>query len=111
AAGAIVSTADDVERFFSALSQGRVVTPALLREMRITTASSNGYGLGYARVQAPCATLWGNHGDFLGYNTSALATADGSWQLVLFVNLDEDMVAPRAEETLNQVLITALCNR
>ena len=109
AAGAIVSTADDVERFFSALNQGRLLPAHLLREMRTTTQSSGGYGLGYARVQAPCATLWGNHGDFLGYNASAWGTTDGKWQLVVFVNLDESVVPPKANEALNQVLITALC--
>jgi D-alanyl-D-alanine carboxypeptidase len=111
AAGGIVSTADDVERFFSALGQGRLLTADLVREMRTTTTGSNGYGLGYARVQAPCATLWGNHGDFLGYNTSAWGTADGSRQLVVFVNLDEDNVKPGAVDTLDRVLLTALCKR
>ncbi len=33
AAGGIVSTAEDVQRFFSALLQGRIVGPTLLREM------------------------------------------------------------------------------
>jgi D-alanyl-D-alanine carboxypeptidase len=110
AAGAIVSTADDVERFFSALNQGRLLPARLLREMRTPTKSSGGYGLGYARVQAPCATLWGNNGNFLGYNASAWGTSDGKWQLVLFVNLDESALTPRLNHALNQVLINALCH-
>jgi len=77
--------------------------------MGTPTASSAGYGLGLARVQAPCATLWGNHGDFLGYNASAWGTADGKRQLVLFVNLDESIVTPKLTGALNRVLITALC--
>src|SRR5215471_1523092 len=95
AAGAIVSTGDDVERFFSALGQGRLLPAHLLRVMRTPTTSSGGYGLGYARVQAPCSTLWGNNGNFLGYNASAWGTPDGSRQLVLFVNLDESTLTPK----------------
>jgi D-alanyl-D-alanine carboxypeptidase len=110
AAGAIVSTADDVERFFSALNQGRLLPARLLREMRTPTESSGGYGLGYARVQAPCATLWGNNGNFVGYNASAWGTGDGKWQLVLFVNLDESALTPRLNHALNQVLIKPLCS-
>ena len=111
AAGAIVSTVDDVERFFSALSQGRLLPAHLLRVMRTPAKSSAGYGLGYARVQAPCAKLGGNNGNFLGYNASAWGTTDGAWQLVLFVNLDESALTPKLSRALNQVLITALCRR
>jgi D-alanyl-D-alanine carboxypeptidase len=95
AADAIVSTGDDVERFFSALNQGRLLPAHLLREMRTPTKSSGGYGLGYAHVQAPCATLGGNNGHFLRYNASAWGTPDGTWQLVLFVNLDESILTPK----------------
>jgi D-alanyl-D-alanine carboxypeptidase len=110
AAGAIVSTADDVERFFSALNEGRLLPAPLLHDMMTPTKSSGGYGLGLARVHAPCATLWGNHGDFLGYNASAWGTTGGTWQLVLFVNLDESAVTPRLTRALNQLLITTLCS-
>jgi D-alanyl-D-alanine carboxypeptidase len=111
AAGAIVSTADDLERFFSALNQGRLLPAPLLREMTTPTPSSAGYGLGYVRIQAPCATLLGNHGNFLGYDASAWGTTDGSWQLVLFVNLDESNLTPKLTQALNQVLLTALCRQ
>jgi D-alanyl-D-alanine carboxypeptidase len=111
AAGAIVSTADDLERFFSALNQGRLMPASLLREMTTPTKASSGYGLGYVRLQgpAPCAALLGNNGNFLGYNASAWGTTDGKRQLILFANLDEDNITPRISNALNQVLFTALC--
>jgi D-alanyl-D-alanine carboxypeptidase len=109
AAGGIVSTADDLERFFSALNQGRLLPAPLLADMRTPTKSSGGYGLGYARVRAPCATLVGNNGNFLGYNASAWGTPDGKWQLVVFVSLDESALTPRITNALNRMLITTLC--
>jgi D-alanyl-D-alanine carboxypeptidase len=109
AAGAIVSTADDLERFFSALNQGRILPSSLLRDMMTPTSSSGGYGLGYARVKAPCATLWGNHGNFLGYDASAWGTTDGKWEFVLFVNLDESALTPGITRALNQALLATLC--
>jgi D-alanyl-D-alanine carboxypeptidase len=111
AAGAIVSTADDLERFFSALNRGRLLPPTLLRAMTTPTRSSGGYGFGYARIQAPCGTLWGNNGNFLGYNASAWGTPGADRQFVMFVNLDEDNFTPPLRQALSQVLITALCRR
>ena len=53
AAGAIVSTADDVARFYRALLQGRLLRADLLREMESTVpmgVPSNAYGLGLWRT-------------------------------------------------------------
>ena len=53
AAGAIVSSADDVARFYRALLQGRLLRADLLREMETTVPmglASNDYGLGLWRT-------------------------------------------------------------
>jgi D-alanyl-D-alanine carboxypeptidase len=110
AAGAIVSTARDLDRFFGALNAGRLLPPALLRAMTTPTKASGGYGLGYARLVAPrCGTLWWNNGNYLGYNASAFGAPGGRRQLVLFVNLDESNLTRARMEALNQVVATALC--
>jgi D-alanyl-D-alanine carboxypeptidase len=110
AAGAIVSTVADLDRFFGALNGGRLLPPPLLRAMTTATPASHGYGLGYARVQTPhCGTLWWNNGNYLGYNASAFGSPGGGRQLILFVNLDESNLTAARMRALNQVLFTALC--
>lgn len=109
AAGAMVSTVDDIQRFYSALNGGRLLRPDLLQAMR-TTATS-GYGLGIARVRPPCGVQWGNSGDFIGYNAKAYGPPDASVQYVAFVNLDEASMTPRIRRALDRVDGLALCGR
>jgi D-alanyl-D-alanine carboxypeptidase len=111
AAGAITSTAADVERFYSALNRGRVLSPALMREMRTTVASApgQGYGLGLARVDLPCGSRWGNGGDFLGYNAEAWGSERGRRTAVFFVNLDELSQTPRIRRAINRLRVAAVC--
>ena len=108
AAGGMVSTADDLERFYSALNRGRLLPANLLRAMRDVVPSS-GYGLGLAQAKAPCGTFWGNGGDFPGYNANAYGSADGSRQYVLFLNLDEAAFTPRVNRALERVALIASC--
>ena len=87
AAAGMVSTADDLQRFFSALLGGRVVGPALLRDMRtVVPAGRLDYGLGIAVFRTPCGPAWGHTGNAQGTITVAWNTADASRQLVLVVN-------------------------
>jgi D-alanyl-D-alanine carboxypeptidase len=112
AAGAIVSTVDDVARFYRALFEGRVVGPRQLAEMKATVAAysqTQRYGLGLARFPTPCGPLWGNGGDFVGFNSSAYGRADGSTQFVLFANLDELSFTPKVQQALNRLYVAAHC--
>ncbi len=87
AAAGMVSTADDVQRFFKALLGGRVVGPALLREMKtLVPAGRQRYGLGLATFPTPCGRAWGHTGNAQGMITVAWNTVDASRQLVLVVN-------------------------
>src|SRR6185312_5258364 len=96
AAGAIVSTTDDVARFYRALLQGRLLRADLLHEMESTVPVGfrvNGYGLGLWQTGTmalsdkpfPCGSVWGHNGDWAGFNTNAFSTKDGRRQFVLFV--------------------------
>jgi D-alanyl-D-alanine carboxypeptidase len=87
AAAGMVSTADDLQQFFSALLEGRVIGTALLREMEtVVSAGRLDYGLGIAAFRTPCGTAWGHTGNAQGTITVAWNTADASRQLVLVVN-------------------------
>jgi D-alanyl-D-alanine carboxypeptidase len=115
AAGAIVSTADDVARFYRALLSGRLLGPELLKSMetidRVTIdASGSGYGLGLSREgHLPCGDAWGHDGDVPGYLTMAFNSKDATRQIVVVVN--SDSLTKRAQQALNKVLMTAYCRR
>jgi D-alanyl-D-alanine carboxypeptidase len=86
-AGAIVSTADDLQRFFAAVLRGRVLGSALLREMEtLVPAGRLRYGLGIATVPTSCGRAWGHSGNVQGTIAVAWNTRDASRQLVLVVN-------------------------
>ena len=87
AAGGIVSTPGDVQRFFAALLRGRVLGPAVLREMEtLVPAGRQRYGLGIATFPTPCGSAWGHTGNVQGTVAVAWNTRDASRQLVLVVN-------------------------
>ena len=87
AAGAVVSTADDVQRFFAALLGGRILDPKLLGEMQtLEPAGAFRYGLGIATFPTPCGPAWGHTGNVLGTIVVAWNTRDASRQLVVVVN-------------------------
>jgi D-alanyl-D-alanine carboxypeptidase len=77
AAGAIVSSAANLSRFYRALMDGRLLSPRLLREMKTTVAENPAdpnyfrYGLGIERVQDTCGANWGHTGAIFGYQDMA----------------------------------------
>lgn len=88
AAGAIVSTVDDVARFYRALFSGELLPQPLLGEMlrTVPTDRTNQYGLGLYRYQLACGFAWGHGGAFSGYRTSVMASRDGSHVVVVAAN-------------------------
>lgn len=106
AAGELVSTLPDLNRFFAALLGGALLPPAQLRAMRDTTASGGRYGLGLFPVRLPCRrTVWGHNGEINGSYVQTLATADGRRVVSYRVNSDAD-ISRTAEAKL---LSTAFC--
>lgn len=86
AAGAIVSTAPDLARFYAALLDGRLLAPAQVRELETTVSESEPYGLGIERGPFSCAIAWGHGGAVPGYQTLAYSSEDGSRQTIVMVN-------------------------
>jgi D-alanyl-D-alanine carboxypeptidase len=108
AAGAIVSTADDLQRFFAALLRGRVLGPALLREMEtLVPAGRQRYGLGIATFPTPCGPAWGHTGNVQGTIAVAWNTKDASRQLVLVVNTYP--LSAELEAAVRRVQVAAFC--
>ncbi|MFI9019192.1 serine hydrolase domain-containing protein [Streptomyces griseus] len=83
AAGAVISTNGDLNRFYTALLKGRLLPPAQLAQMRTTVpAESFGpgvrYGLGLSSTPLSCGGVyWGHGGTIPGYFTLGGVTKDG----------------------------------
>ncbi|MEV6073438.1 serine hydrolase domain-containing protein [Nocardia sp. NPDC052001] len=89
AAGAMVSTLDDLAVFAGAQQDGRLLAPAQLSLLRSTfheQGRDTGFAMGIYRWDSPCGPVWLKYGAVLGY-FSAVATSDsGDKQVVLAAN-------------------------
>jgi D-alanyl-D-alanine carboxypeptidase len=108
AAGAVVSTAADVARFYQGLMSGHLLRPSLLREMTKTVpAESPGrYGLGLAAFDLPCGTVWGHTGGIFGYSSFAFSDRSGRRSAVLLIPTEFDQAIATA---ISPVLAAAWC--
>jgi D-alanyl-D-alanine carboxypeptidase len=91
-AGAIISTSNDLSRFYAALLAGRLLRPALLTQMLTTVPVSpvNGYALGIYTQRGPCGTVWGHDGGINGYITFAYNDRSGRRSAVLMLPTQPD---------------------
>jgi D-alanyl-D-alanine carboxypeptidase len=99
-AGALISTASDLSRFWSAIGNGALLPPAQIREMRQTVPATGGdvaavpgsrYGLGIFSIPLTCGgTYWSHEGDVPGYNTVGAVSSDGRTTVVLSLNSNVD---------------------
>ncbi|WFB07881.1 beta-lactamase family protein [Streptomyces sp. LX-29] len=97
AAGELVSTLDDLARFFGALLDGRLLPGPQLRAMRDTAASDGRYGLGLYPVRLPCGvTVWGHNGVISG--SYALVVGAPGGRRVLAYRLNDDARPARTSE-------------
>ena len=100
----MISTVDDVARFYRALLTGRLLPPAQQRELLTTIPVDDPgelfaehYGLGIYRVQLPCGTAWGHDGGYPGgFKTFAYTSPDGSRQAVIVYNDFKKSIPPPA---------------
>lgn len=93
AAGDLISTTADLERFTRALFQGRVVRGPLLEEMftlpqveDLQSGAPAAYSVGLSMTRLGGREVWGKTGGRWGYNTGIGSTRDGSRTLVYSVN-------------------------
>ena len=98
AAGAVVSTAADLDRFF----------PRLLRSqigLRMRPAAGARYGLGLARFETPCGPVIGHTGNLLGTVTVVWTSGDR----LLAVAANVFPLTPEQESKLQLLLGRAFC--
>ncbi|GAA0441702.1 serine hydrolase domain-containing protein [Streptomyces sp. NPDC046215] len=97
--GDIISTAGDLNRFYSALLRGKLLPPKQLKAMKTVAApgpGSKSYGLGLQRFETSCGTsVWGHGGGMVGWLSMAVTTEDGRHQLAYNFNGDWDGTSMR----------------
>ncbi|MGW4800328.1 serine hydrolase domain-containing protein [Nonomuraea sp. NPDC004297] len=90
ASGDLICTAADVERFFSALFQGKLLgaeaMSAMCDPVPASSAGDRSYGLGVLRMTLPGGvTAWGGTGAYGGYLTLALTSEDAGRTLAISI--------------------------
>ncbi|RSN15652.1 serine hydrolase [Nonomuraea sp. WAC 01424] len=112
AAGQMISTPRDVNRFLGALLDGRLLKPDLLQQMKQTIAAPGfpkgwSYGLGLMKIELSCGGhAWAHGGDISGYEVRNGATEDGRAATIAVTAM------PYTKSAADQVLAaldTALC--
>jgi D-alanyl-D-alanine carboxypeptidase len=112
AAGAMISSAADLNQFIGALVNGRLLPPPELQAMMTTRptgdSSKDAYGLGLQSTPLPCGGLyWGHDGGILGFETLGATTTDGR-SATMMANLDPGE-SEAQDADIRAALATALC--
>jgi D-alanyl-D-alanine carboxypeptidase len=113
AAGDVISTTADLERFTRALFKGRVVRGPLLEEMftlpEVTdfgTGEPAAYSVGLSMKVLGGREVWGKTGGRWGYNAAIASTRDGSRTLVYGVN-STDAKGQGMNRTAESIMVAA----
>ncbi|OLT31690.1 hypothetical protein BJF79_00340 [Actinomadura sp. CNU-125] len=106
--GSMASGGTDLNRFYAALLDGRLLRPGTLREMTTITGVSDDYGLGLMRVPLSCGGyLWGHGGETIGFTGFSGTTGDGRSATVM-ANVGPEL-GDSGRSHLQEALDTALC--
>jgi D-alanyl-D-alanine carboxypeptidase len=119
AAGDLISTTDDLTRFWLALARGQLLRPAQLAEMQSTVLAETfqdfwpgaRYGLGIMWRPLSCGGGYWNHGgDTLGYSTRNGVSSDG--RRAVAISLSAQLVGTlEPEEAASRAVDNALCGQ
>jgi D-alanyl-D-alanine carboxypeptidase len=114
AAGAIVSTAGDVARFYSKLYGGHLLRPDLLDAMQTTgpmAAELKGWGYGFGLIKKPigCGTGYGNDAAAPGFSAYAYSSKNASRQSVLLINARDSTMEHEDNGALQHVHASGYC--
>lgn len=94
AAGEMVTSSGDLNRFYTALFRGKLLRPAQLDQMTATVPTEGNlprqtYGLGLIEYETTCGVkVWGHSGGIHGSTTQAFGTKDGKHLIALNFNGD-----------------------
>ncbi|MFF0777390.1 serine hydrolase domain-containing protein [Streptomyces sp. NPDC003720] len=110
-AGALISSARDLNTFYSALLRGKLLSAARLAEMERFTRvdATTSYGLGLRRRDLSCGvSVYGHTGAVQGFYTYAFASKDGKRALTAAANTSNNA---KVLGTLAGTLESAFCGR
>ncbi|MFE3767682.1 serine hydrolase domain-containing protein [Streptomyces sp. NPDC059104] len=112
-AGAMISSAADLNTFTSALVTGRLLPPQMLDQMLTMTptdaTNTRFYGLGLRRYDLSCGTsVYGHTGTVQGFYTYAFSTRDGKRSLAAMANTSN---RGSANTALGGTLEAAFCGK
>jgi D-alanyl-D-alanine carboxypeptidase len=115
AAGGLTTTADDSATFFRALFDGRLLRPALMRELVKTIPVDDSdlpssTGLGVQRW-TPCGVAWGHSGNVAGYLVYTWISPDTRDETVLMINKDPQSLSTAAVAGFFDLVDRAFCER
>lgn len=112
-AGAMVSNPRDLNRFFSALMGGHLLSPAMLAEMlKMTPTDTTGtrfYGLGLRQRDLSCGiSVFGHTGTVQGFYSYAFTTRDGRRSVTSMANTSNN---GNVNTVLGDTLEAAFCGK
>lgn len=110
-AGAVISSTQDLDTFFSALMSGQLMSAAQLAQMQqwTTVNSTQGYGLGLRRRDLSCGiSVYGHTGTVQGYYTYAFASKDGKRSVTALANTSNNV---DVLNTMARTLESAFCGK
>lgn len=108
AGGEMISTTQDLNRFFAALLGGRLLPDRLLDEMRTPGVDDAAYGLGLAWQDTSCGVrVYGNDGDALTYQSWSFTTQDRSRQVTIALTPD---FSADLDDAVDSLLDKAFCD-
>jgi D-alanyl-D-alanine carboxypeptidase len=108
ASGALVSTAPDLARFYTALLSGRLLTPWLLKQMTTTVHTGQQgvrYGLGLYNWTTPCGPVWGHDGHTFGYSSVAYTDRRGSRSAIVLLPTQPDEAITASETQVHAIAV------
>jgi D-alanyl-D-alanine carboxypeptidase len=110
AAGEVISTARDLQRFFAALLDGRLLPDRLLEEMKTPGVPSKDYGLGLAWRDTSCGVrVYGNDGDALAYQSWSFSTENAQRQVIVALTPDFSGDPDDTDNAVDAFLDEAFC--
>jgi D-alanyl-D-alanine carboxypeptidase len=109
AAGEMISTTADLDRFFAALLGGRLLPRHLLEDMKTPGIAGGRYGLGLFIRDTTCGVhVYGHDGDALTYQSWSYATADRRHQVTVALTPD---FRGDADDAVDAFVDRAICGR
>lgn len=115
AAGGMVSTAQDWNRFLTALLSGELLPPAQMKQLRTTVAQDpaapegDRYGLGLMEVRTPCGTVWGHTGGLPGYSSEIYSDGTGRRSVTVLNSTNFGVQLPATAPANKALVDAAIC--